>query len=265
MLVQFSLNSGEARALLAAGFWRWQAVKDARQVIVCRSATCASLMVAKWPDFPWESFAAGVTRKQGVCVNRKPAAEALVTGERWTHKAFDVATLNNDDLIVKSANAYDGQECGTMLGHKQGFGTMGRIFPGLNQTGEPTGCTARVVAPMLTEKLAPQGTLKPSGYPDSSLGWASRFLVWKPHLIFDERDAIRVLTGGDTAIVGRGASVDGYSVTTYHVTVDEARAPALFALVDSVKGAEPLPFAETDCPADCTNCSWGGSAKWAKP
>ncbi len=264
MLVQFSLNSAEARELLAAGFWRWQAVREARRVIVCRSSTCAALMVARWPDFPWESFAAGVTHSKGVCVNRKPAAEALVTGDTWTYKAFDVAELGSEDLIVKSGNAYDGRNVGVLLGHQQGFGTMGRIFPGLNETGQPTGCTARVVAPMLAEKLVPEGSLRPSGYPDSSLGWGSRFLVYQPDLIFDERDAIRVLTGGDAAIVGRGASVDGYSVTTYHVAIDDSGAKALFELVDSVKGADLLPFEECDCAAESGECSWGGKTSWAK-
>lgn len=265
MLVQFSLNSAEARELLAAGFWQWQAVRDARRVIICRSTTCAALMVSRWSDFPWESFAAGVTHAKGVCVNRKPAAEALVTGDKWTYRALsEIGDLSQTDLIVKSGNAYDGRNVGVLLGHRQGFGTMGRIFPGLDQNGEATGCPARVVAPMLSEKLVPEGTLKQSEYPDSSLGWASRFMVYRPDLIFDERDAIRVLTGGDAAIVGRGASVDGFSVTTYHVTIAEANAPALFALIDSVKGADLLPFEEYECTGDCANCFWGGKTSWAR-
>lgn len=266
MIAQFSLNSAEAREVLATGFWRAPAVQAARRVVVCRSSTGAALMIARFPDFPWDSFAAGVTRSQGVCVCRKPAPEAIVAGDGWTQMALtDVPDLGPHDLVVKSGNVYDGRRVGVLLGHEQGHGTMGKIYPGLGRDGSATGCPAPVLVPMLSEKLVPPGALMPSGYPDSSLGWASRFLVYQPDMIFDERDAIRVLTGGEALIVGRGASVDGFSVTTYHVTVDAGvAADALFALVDSVKGADLLPFEEQECVAEASGCAWGGRKTWGK-
>lgn len=265
MLVQFSLNSAEARELLALGFWQSPAVKAARRVVVCRSSTGAALLVARFPDFPWESFAAGVTLSQGVGVLRKPAPEAIVEGAHWTPKALpDIKDLDASDLVVKSGNVYDGRRVGVLLGHREGYGTMGRIYPGLGAKGEATGCPAPVLVPMLSEKLVPPAALVPSGYPDHALGYASRYLVYQPDLIFDERDAIRLLVGGEALIVGRGASVDGVSVTTYHVSVPETAAAALFALVDSVKGADLLPFEEQDCVGEPAGCSWGGRKSWAK-
>ena len=264
MLVQFSLNSAEARELLAAGFWRSPAVQGARRVVVCRSSTGAALMVARFEDFPWDSFAAGVTLANGVGVCRKPAPEAVVTGDAWSPQALqDIADLGPDDLVVKSGNVYDGRRVGVLLGHEQGFGTMGKIYPGLAATGEAKGCPAPVLVPMLSEKLVPPGALLPSGYPDTALGWASRFLVYQPDLIFDERDAIKLLTGGDALIVGRGASVDGYSVTTYHVSVEDGGpAELLLALVDSVKGADLLPFDEQPAAVTTAQRPWGGRTTW---
>lgn len=264
MLIQFSLNSAEAREVLAAGFWRLPAVTAARRVVVCRSSTGAALMIARFEDFPWDSFAAGITLSQGVAVLRQPAPEAVVEGDAWTAQALpDVADLGVDDLVVKSANVYDGRRVGVLLGHEEGFGTMGKIFPGLAAGNGAVGCPAPVLVPMLSEKLVPPGALLPSGYPDAALGWASRFLVYQPDMIFDERDAIKLLTGGDALIVGRGASVDGYSVTTYHVSIDEGGpAELLTALIDSVKGADLLPYEEQPAAAATAQRPWGGRAKW---
>lgn len=264
MLVQFSLNSAEARELLAAGFWRLPAVQRARRVVVCRSSTGAALMVARFEEFPWDSFAAGVTLANGVGVCRKPAPEAVVTGDAWSPQALqDIADLGPDDLVVKSGNVYDGRRVGVLLGHEQGFGTMGKIYPDLAATGAATGCPAPVLVPMLSEKLVPPGALLPSDYPDTALGWASRFLVYQPDQIFDERDAIKLLTGGDALIVGRGASVDGYSVTTYHVSVEDGGpAELLLALVDSVKGADLLPFDEQPAAVATAQRPWRGRTTW---
>ena len=246
--------------MLARGFWRWDVVRQARRLVVCRSSTCAALMVERWPDFPWETFVAGVTVAEGVGVLRRPASEALVTGDRWASRPLaEVADLGPADLVVKSANAYDGANAGVLLGHRAGYGTMARIYRDLEATGEATGCPARVLVPMLSEKLVPPGELRPSGYPDTSLGWASRFFVYRPDLIFDERDALRVLTGCEVRIVGRGATLDGLSLTTYHAEVPPDRAPALFAAVDAAKGAEPLPFDTAEVALRAAGTDWGRS------
>jgi hypothetical protein len=261
--VQFSLNSAEARRVLAQGFWAWPAVLTARRVVVCRSSTAATLMVERWPGFPWPSFAAGVTLQKGVCVNRLPAAEAVVERGAWRQQSLgDLTDLGPGDLVVKSGNLYDGERVGVLLGGPSGFGTMGRIFPELAATGEAKGCRAKVVAPMLSEKLVPPAALSASAFPGSSLGWGARLMVYRPDYVFDERDALRVLTGGEAAIVGRGASLDGYSVTTYHVSVADGGRARLFDVVDGVKGSQPLPFQARECSGDCTGCSWGGRTRW---
>ncbi|OGS68970.1 MAG: hypothetical protein A2Y96_00280 [Firmicutes bacterium RBG_13_65_8] len=263
MLIQFSLTSAEARLVLAKGFWTSPAVTAARRVVVCRSTTCAALMVARWPGFPWQSFAAGMTWPKGVCVNSLPAKEAIVEGGRFVQSGLgSLSDLGPDDLIVKSGNIYDGERVGVLLGHRQGYGTMGRIFPALGQGGQATGCPARVMAPMLCEKLVPATMLSPSGYPDSSLGWASRLLIYRPDHVYDERQAIEQLSGGRALLAGKGASVDGYSVTTYHVDAPEPGAGRLIALVDEVKGAAPLAFEEQECHGECQGCSWKGRSRW---
>ncbi len=265
MLVQFSLTSAEARLVLAEGFWAWPVVSRAKRVVVCRSSTCAALMVARWPEFPWRSFAAGITWQRGVCVNPVAGAEAVVRGDAWTQEGLGaVGDLGPDDLIVKSGNIYDGRRVGVLLGHRQGYGTMGRIYPMLGKTGSATQPLAPVVMPMLSEKLVAPDALTPSGYPDSSLGWASRLMVCEPEHVFDERDAIRLIAGGEVRVVGAGAGADGYSVTTYHVETADAGAQRLFGLIDKVKGAVPLPFAERDCDGECRGCSWGGRTTWKR-
>jgi hypothetical protein len=263
MLVQFSLNSAEARWVLAAGFWQWPVVQAARRVIVCRSSTGAAIMVQRWPEFPWQSFAAGITAADRVAVLRQPAAEAVVEHGGWRQAAItSVADLGPDDLIVKSANTYDGRRAGVLLGHRQGFGTMGRIYSGLDAAGQATGCPARVVVPMLTEKLVPPCELQASSYPDSALGWASRFMVYEPDLIFDERKAMVVLAKCDSVrIVGRGAAYDGASVTTYHVEVAGDGIGKLHALIDQAKGARALPFATGEAAGSAQGAPWGGEAK----
>jgi|GEM_PF-1722069 len=262
MLVQFSLNSAEARWVLAEGFWRWAPVKAARRVVVCRSTTGAALMVHRWPQFPWQSFAAGVTTSENVGVLRQPAAEALVTGDSWRQVPLsDIRDLGPSDLIVKSANTYDGRRAGVLLGHRQGHGTMGRIYPELDRTGDAAGCPAKVVVPMLSEKLLPPDALEPSGYPDAALGWASRFMVYTPDLILDERQAITELVGGLVRIVGRGASLDGLSVTSYHVDLpDEQAAAKLYALIDAAKQAQLLPFDQAGVLSSSAGAEWKGSA-----
>lgn len=260
MLLQFSLNSAEARRLLAAGFWRWPVVTGAGRVILCRSTTAATLLVHRWPEFPWQSFVAGVVARDGVTVQRQPAAEAVVRDQSWVQQPLgEITDLSSDDLIIKSANAYDGQWAGVLLGHRAGFGTMGRIYPELERSGKAAGCAAKVVSPMLSEKLLPAGSLRDSGYPDLALGWPSRFLVFRPDRIFDERDALRELGANEVRIVSRGASHDGHSVTTYHVAVDDEAAPSLLAAVDAAKGAEPLAFAVGPALAGDDGDSWRDS------
>ncbi|MDP2872337.1 MAG: hypothetical protein Q8P31_07360 [Bacillota bacterium] len=263
MLVQFSLTSAEARLALAEGFWSWPVAAGARRVVVCRSSTCAALMVARWPEFPWESFAAGITWPKGVCVNRVPGLEAVVRGDAWSQEGLGaLSDLGAGDLIVKSGNLYDGSRVGVLLGSRQGYGTIGRIYPSLGRTGIAGQPLAPVVAPMLSEKLVPPEALVPSGYPDSSLGWASRLMVYRPDHIFDERDALALITGGSVRLVGGRASADGYAVTTYHAEVSEDGARKLFALVDRVKGAKPVPFSEQGCDGECQGCTWGGRTTW---
>lgn len=263
MLVQFSLTSAEARLVLAEGFWAWPVLSGARRVVMCRSSTCAALMVSKWPEFPWRSFAAGITWRRGVCVNPVPGAEAVVRGDAYSQEGMGaVDDLGAQDLIVKSGNLYDGRRVGVLLGHRQGYGTMGRIYPALSKTGVAAEPIAPVVAPMLSEKLVSPDALAASGYPDSSLGWASRLMVYEPAHIFDERDALKLISGGEVRLVGSGAGADGYSVTTYHVSAPEAGVRKLFELIDRVKGAEPLPFPERECNAECLGCSWGGRTTW---
>jgi len=166
MLVQFSLNSAEARELLAAGFWRLPAVQSARRVVVCRSSTGAALMVARFEDFPWDSFAAGVTLVNGVGVCRKPAPEAVVTGDTWSPQALqDIADLGPDDLVVKSGNVYDGRRVGVLLGHEQGFGTMGKIYHGLAVTGRRQVVRHRSWCPCSVKNWSHQGRSCPPAIP----------------------------------------------------------------------------------------------------
>lgn len=265
MRIQFSLNSGESKKLLARGFWSWPAVKAARRVILCKSTTCAALMAERWPDFPWRSFVAGITWPHGVCVNRHPSKEAVVEVGSWDQRGLQsVRDLCPDDLVVKSGNIYDGERVGVLLGHREGYGTMGAIFPELARSGRAAGCPARVLAPMLSEKLVAPELLEPSGYPDSSLGWGSRLLVYRPDALLDELRAMELLTGAVVRIVGRGASADGYSVTTYHAEGDGEATAKLTALVDEVKGAGLLPFEQLACDGDCPGCTWRGKTEWRR-
>lgn len=263
MRIQFSLTSAECRKVLARGFWSWPAVTRARRLILCKSTTCAALAVERWPDFPWQSFVAGITWPEGVCVNRLPSKEAVVEGDRWDQRGLaSVSDLGPDDVVVKSGNIYDGERVGVLLGHKEGFGTMGVIFPGLAGSGRAAGCPAKVLAPMLTEKLTAPRLLEPARYPDSSLGWGARLLVYRPDELLDERLAMELLTGATVRIVGKGASADGYAVTTYHAEGDAEAAAKLTALVDEVKGTRPLPFERRGCSAECRGCTWRGRTSW---
>lgn len=146
---------------------------------------------------------------------------------------------------------------------------MGRIYPSLGKTGVAgaAGAAGRplapVAAPMLSSKLVPPDVLGPSGYPESSLGWASRLMVYEPDYVFDERDALRLISGGEVRLVGCGAGADGYAVTTYHVNAGEPGWRRLLDLIDRVKGAQPLPLAERDdCGTGCPGCTWGGLTTW---
>jgi hypothetical protein len=228
-------------------------------VVFGKSTTSGLMLNERFGDFDPSSFVAGLIRAKGACLGAKFPPEVLVEGGQWSWQELaDIReTLEPTDIVVKSANVYDGKKAAILVMSPTTYGTLGVILPDLYSPSRGERIRAVLFCPVTVERLVPEGSLAPLPHPDKSYGQPARVQVFEPDIIFDERGALRVLLGVEAAVVAKGSTIEGLATTTFQIDVPAERDEEADALVKGLLSTPPIVFRPRECGPACDGCEWG--------
>lgn len=258
--IQISLTPAESKRLIAKAVVKLPEVQRAfREGIVVINVGSTNACVAEellGQKIDHERFVAGVILPKGACVvpREKRMREIVVRkGDVIEARADDVLPeMGPGDVFIKGANALDASGiAGVLLADPKG-GTMGRSIGALFSRG------VNIIVPVGLEKFIP-GSVKDiaviagmdrmafaTGVPLGLLPVAGKVVT--------EIEAIRILTGGEAKVMGKGGLSGAEGSVTLLVRGTPEQVKKLKDMMKSIKG-EGAPKVETDCNAcDQQNC-----------
>lgn len=242
MIIQFTLTVPEGKRLIAEGIVRLPEIKEALESakILLKGGTTVSAISEKLVGKKLRiSGRVSPLGTKGSRREEKIPHSILIEN----HKLYTVddkleetvKSMGPKDICLISANAIDSEGNAAMMAGAPLGGKPGIIISGLMAEG------INIIIPAGLEKLIPgkiHRAVKAAGRkkPDIAMGMAVG-LIPLAGQVFTELDAIKVISGLDAIVIGRGGINGAEGATVFSVEGTEKECEVLIEIIKSIKGS----------------------------
>jgi hypothetical protein len=257
MLAQAVLTPAESKRLIAKAVVSLPEVRRAlkKGIIIVGLGTTNAHVVEELLGKPIDRgrYVAGMITPRGACVlprERRLKSLILINGKPTDRPLDDVIKeLKDTDVVIKGANAFDAHgNAGVLLASRSG-GTVGKVLGYVQARGTnliiPVGFE-KFVPGSLTELVGRTGIFKSAAATGCPVGIA--IIHGK---IVTEIEAVRILTGAEARVLGKGGVSGAEGSTLLLVSGTRRQIDRFMQIVGRIKGMVD-PKIEISC-AECAH------------